>query len=186
MHGRKLAPAGYAGLVERRWGGAQNPKNMSLGEVGCCLSHRKVWSMMVEQDIDVAMVLEDDASTFDPHFLRILQHLLQHTPSDWGILLLGFWLKNGLNGYAVNQYVHRIYDFVLLHCYLITKAAAQALLRLAPIHGPLDTWISQQSSSVPIYRHTYELQPGHVKYLPLHSRLVLQQFDTSEIGEHTN
>ena len=189
-HGAKLSPDAYAGVVERRWdagvpGGPPRPRLMSLGEVGCCLSHRKAWQALVDSGARTAMVLEDDALHFAPGFFDKVRLVVQHVPSDWGILLLGFWLKNGPSGHAVNAHVHRVHDFCLTHAYLITRAAALELLARTPVDAPLDTWLSRQSHDIPIYRHTYELRPTDHVYLPLASRLVVQDFDVSEI-EHSN
>ena len=92
-------------------------------------------------------------------FFDKVRLVAQHVPSDWGILLLGFWLKNGPSGHAVNAHVHRVHDFCLTHAYLITRAAALELLARTPVDAPLDTWLSRQSYDIPIYRHTYELGP---------------------------
>ena len=35
-------------------------RSLSPGEIGCYLSHRGVWQLMVDQNIDAAIVLEDD------------------------------------------------------------------------------------------------------------------------------
>ena len=182
-------------MVERN----RRSRSLSPGEIGCILSHRKAWQAIVDSGVETAMVLEDDASKFAPDFVEKVALILKHTPSDWGILLIGFWLKNHASGandndYAVNQYVHRVFDFMLTDCYLITRATAQALLRSTPVDGPLDSWISRQSRSIPIYRHTFELGPPHESFTPRkkrygyinhHGRLV-RQVGISEIGQHTN
>jgi len=36
------------------------PFTLSRGEIACFLSHRRVWSRMVEQDIATALIMEDD------------------------------------------------------------------------------------------------------------------------------
>ena len=184
-HGVKLQPGAYAGVVERRWdagvpGGPPQPRLMSLGEVGCCLSHRKAWQALVDSGARAAMVLEDDALHFAPGFFDKVRLVAQHVPSDWGILLLGFWLKNGPSGHAVNAHVHRVHDFCLTHAYLITRAAALELLARTPVDAPLDTWLSRQSYDIPIYRHTYELRPTDHVNLPLASRLEVQDYDESD------
>ena len=33
---------------------------LTLGEIGCYLSHRKVWQKIVDEHLDFALVLEDD------------------------------------------------------------------------------------------------------------------------------
>ena len=133
IHGKALAPEEYAGVVER------NRRSMPLspGEVGCILGHRKAWQAIVDSGVETAMVLEDDASAFASDFVQKVALILQHTPSDWGILLIGFWLRNHASGatdndVAVNAYVQRVFDFVLMDCYLVTRATAQALLRSRP------------------------------------------------------
>ncbi|MDN4503023.1 glycosyltransferase family 25 protein [Alteromonadaceae bacterium BrNp21-10] len=37
-------------------------KNLNSGEIGCYLSHRKVWQKIVDEKLDFAIVLEDDFS----------------------------------------------------------------------------------------------------------------------------
>ncbi|SEK68753.1 glycosyl transferase, family 25 [Colwellia chukchiensis] len=34
--------------------------NLSLGEIGCYMSHRKIWQLMLDEGIEFAVVLEDD------------------------------------------------------------------------------------------------------------------------------
>ena len=195
VHGKALAPEEYAGVVER----TRRSRPLSPGEVGCILGHRKAWQAVVDSGVETAMVLEDDASAFSSDFVEKVALILKHTPSDWGILLLGFWLQNHARGandddYAVNDIIYRVFDFVLTDCYLITRATAQALLRSTPVDSPLDSWISRQSQSIPIYRHTFELGPPHESFTPRkkrygylnhHGRLV-RQVGISEIGLHTN
>ena len=195
VHGKALAPEENAGVVERD----RRSRSLSPREIGCILGHRKAWQAIVDSGVETAMVLEDDASKFAPDFVEKVALILKHTPADWGILLLGFWLRNHAKGandndVAVNAYVQRTFDFMLTDCYLITRATAQALLRSTPVDAPLDSWISRQSRSIPIYRHTFELGPPHESFTPRkkrygytnhHGRLV-RQVGISEIGQHTN
>ena len=50
-------------------------RELKLGEVGCALSHWAVWSRIVEQDLDVALVLEDDA-VLAPSTVEVLEQEL--------------------------------------------------------------------------------------------------------------
>lgn len=47
---------------------------LTAGEVGCYLSHLKVWQMIVDRNLPVALVLEDDVQLSEdtPHVLRVL------------------------------------------------------------------------------------------------------------------
>lgn len=38
----------------------QNHSELTLGEIGCYISHRKVWQKIVDEHLDFALVLEDD------------------------------------------------------------------------------------------------------------------------------
>jgi len=40
-------------------------KEMSVGEVGCYLSHRKAWEKIVDENLDFAVLIEDDAKLQD-------------------------------------------------------------------------------------------------------------------------
>lgn len=45
---------------------------ISPGEIGCALSHRRVWQQIVEQDINYALILEDDV-TIDKRLIELLK-----------------------------------------------------------------------------------------------------------------
>lgn len=45
---------------------------ISSGEIGCALSHRRVWHSIVEQDINYALILEDDV-TIDKRLIELLK-----------------------------------------------------------------------------------------------------------------
>lgn len=46
------------------------PFALSLGEIGCFMSHRRAWQRIVDEDLDGALIIEDDvaidAATFTP------------------------------------------------------------------------------------------------------------------------
>lgn len=49
-------------------------RSLSPGEIGCYLSHRGVWQMMVEQNIELAIVLEDDIEV-DPRLPQAMTQI---------------------------------------------------------------------------------------------------------------
>lgn len=58
-------------------------RNLTVGEIGCYLSHRKVFTMMVEQGIEKSLILEDD--------IVIKQHLqecidIAQQSSGWDVI----------------------------------------------------------------------------------------------------
>ena len=127
---------------------------MDKGELGCIMSHRNLWEKIVRDRIPSTLILEDDAINMEKNFIKKISEIKHHLPSDWDILLLGFWLHMGDNGYKVNSHIHRVGNFCLLHSYLVSYQGAEKLLKLGTIDMPLDTWVSNKSDSLNIYRHT--------------------------------
>lgn len=64
--------------------------DMSLGAIGCALSHRRLYEDMVAQGWDRMVVLEDDvvlrAST-----IALLPDALRELPPTWELCYLGYW-----------------------------------------------------------------------------------------------
>ena len=50
---------------------------LSAGEIGCYLSHRKIWQIMVDKGLSMALVLEDDAELAPelPEVLAVIENL---------------------------------------------------------------------------------------------------------------
>ena len=61
---------------------------MSLGEIGCCASHREVWTSIVQNGHETALVLEDDAR-FEWAKLQALVEHWEKLP-DFDFLHLGW------------------------------------------------------------------------------------------------
>ena len=63
-------------------------KTLKPGEIGCYLSHRKLWQNMVDKNIDQMLVLEDDFELkADLH--NVFEFVSSINPSDWDIIKLG-------------------------------------------------------------------------------------------------
>ncbi|MGB2739694.1 MAG: glycosyltransferase family 25 protein [Cognaticolwellia sp.] len=67
-----------ANEIEKVYSSKLNQKNfrynLSLGEIGCYMSHRKIWQKMVEQNIEFAVILEDDL-VVNENFLGLLSQV---------------------------------------------------------------------------------------------------------------
>ena len=130
-----------------------NRQRMTLGSLGCLLSHIKFYEMMIENNIPAACVLEDDAE-LSPSFSEILSSkILQEVP--WGTLLLGhysmyrksfnkgaeavYWKKKICPGYHIARAAE--FPFTTLG-YLVKLPTAKKLRELAyPIRMPAD-WVT--------------------------------------------
>ncbi|MBT0879088.1 glycosyltransferase family 25 protein [Campylobacter sp. 2018MI01] len=62
-------------------------RTLSLGEIGCAMSHRLCYQKIIEQNLEDAIILEDDA-VFDENLLEFLKYKNEF-PKDLELLLLG-------------------------------------------------------------------------------------------------
>lgn len=136
--------------------GKTNYIKMTPGEIGVSLSHYYIWKKMVDEDIEKAIILEDDSSDIDPYFEEKFHNIMKSMPCDWDIVLISFWLHKGDNGKQVNGDVSRVKDFVFMNAYVINTRGAKKLCDKSPIDMPLDSWVSKMSKDVVIYRHHHQ------------------------------
>lgn len=131
---------------------------MSLSEVGCALSHRKIYRHMIDHKIPIAVVFEDDIDLID-NFNEVLSELLDY-PSDWGLLLLGSHIANSHStdvktNVWKRQKVSKNYTVAIpaemafgTYGYIVTLEAAKSLLELtAVIDKPIDNFTGNYNIS---------------------------------------
>lgn len=124
-------------------------------EVGCSLSHFKIYKQMLEDNIPIACILEDD-NEYLPTFREILSEL-NSRDTDWDILYLGH--RSGdtpkeaktVNKERLNQLNAFVADALELphgtHGYIISKKAAGILLENAfPLNVPFDLFLGNSNS----------------------------------------
>jgi len=62
-------------------------RELSKGEIGCALSHKNVYKKMIDENIEMALILEDDVD-FDNKLVKSLREI-NKLPYDWEVILLG-------------------------------------------------------------------------------------------------
>jgi GR25 family glycosyltransferase involved in LPS biosynthesis len=67
VDGRTLTAAEIESVYRPRLQKPYYPFAMSMGEIACFLSHRKVWAAIVAQGVDAGLIFEDDVE-IDDHF----------------------------------------------------------------------------------------------------------------------
>lgn len=60
VNGRNLNAQQIAQHYDEKHNPVRYHKPLTVGEVGCYLSHRKVWQRIIDEQLDYAIVLEDD------------------------------------------------------------------------------------------------------------------------------
>lgn len=112
---------------------------LTPGAVGCYLSHYGIWKKMLDEEIDVALIIEDDLVLL-PDFDSKLKYYLKNAPSDWDIICLGW---NSIGKTKNLGDFKKLNQFYLLHCYLINlKAVKKMMPYLFPIKLQIDWVIS--------------------------------------------
>lgn len=119
----------------------QIKRSMAKTEIGCVLSHLSIYKNIIENDIEYALILEDDA---------VLSNTTKNFPdlltNDMDILLLGhqvggvelLYPQFNISSYSVTNIDHVTYG---AYGYVITKSGASKMLQLfSKIQYPIDCW----------------------------------------------
>jgi GR25 family glycosyltransferase involved in LPS biosynthesis len=120
----------------------------SVGEIGCYLSHTKIWQEIVDNNYENCIIFEDDVIP-ETDYDTILKNI-DSIPEDYDIAYLGWW-----NRYST-KYNNKNKDWLFsndsdlkkqnvlgLYSYIISNKGAKKLLSKAfPIDVQLDTYVS--------------------------------------------
>lgn len=119
-------------------------RELTPGEIGCALTHIRLWKLMIEEGISEVLVLEDDV-----HIGIVLIEVLKHRerlPQDYQHINFSTNARQVPFGkflndiYRASKHAERPY---LTSAYLITKTGAQKLLDLvSPLYMPIDNFIT--------------------------------------------
>ncbi|KAF4522607.1 hypothetical protein B566_EDAN003588 [Ephemera danica] len=120
---------------------------LTMGEVGCFLSHYNIWKDVVSRGLRQVMVLEDDIR-FEPFFRSKLVSLLnelQHLDIDWDLVYLGRKRLKDEDEPPVSgsrQLVWAGYSYWTLG-YLLKQSGARKLLDAEPLSKlvPVDEFL---------------------------------------------
>ena len=124
------------------WNIRYTGRNLSLGEIGCALSHIRVYQKIMEDKIPIALILEDDA-WLTPSIVHVLNALEKKISPDTATV---YGLSEGEKGshsgiLCSPYYLERCKNIFCSHAYIITgKAAAVLSQELLPIKHPADCW----------------------------------------------
>ena len=145
VKGKALDPAYVKTVYDESQTIKVQGKPLSLGEIGCALSHLGIYRQMLDTDQSVSLVLEDDA-LLHQDLAQMLQPLAERMAAETGpaIYLLTHLIRyQGRQAGAVapGYTLHPVVDACCAHGYLINKSAAQEMLALFnPITYPIDAW----------------------------------------------
>lgn len=128
----------------------RNPRWLNEGAIGCALSHYFVYRKIVDDDIERAIVVEDDMVLTD-RFLKILQFLETRDLHE-EIIMLYYRAFNKVTFSSqgeeiIDKAIRILRPFSLddipmtTGCYYITKPACEKLIKIIlPIRVTADSW----------------------------------------------
>lgn len=131
-------------MTESRTGHEQ----LTVGAVGCYLSHMAAWETLLASGKPYGLVFEDDAEV-GKHALRRALSSLEQLPDDWDVLLLGTACLSRcprVRGKPFKTVTH----FVRFHAYAISRKACAFLTSkeagMLPMSMQVDWKISELAS----------------------------------------
>lgn len=104
----------------------KDTKGLKSGAAGCCLSHKKIYQMILEnKNIKKALILEDDIE-FHPKFKSLFNEYYNYVPKDWQLLFFGG--SHNLPPKIINKYVHKLKKTFTTHCYALKSSSLNYLM----------------------------------------------------------
>lgn len=120
-------------------------RSLTVGEVGCALSHLGVYRAMLEQDLPYALILEDDAK-LGVDVPAVLDALMQQVSPDEPVVTLlthidRYHKRSAKPLDAGHDMVKLANNQWLAHGYFVTRAAAKRMVeQLYPVWLAADYW----------------------------------------------
>lgn len=129
------------------------------GMIGCAISHIKLWEYILSNDLDYAIVFEDDI-VLTINFDEYLGKALINVPEDFDILYLGGFGGNNDSNFTyrtfclskkecpsyknINEYISKPSVVTGLHGYIISKKGAEVLLKMTKgkVNDHIDVYIN--------------------------------------------
>lgn len=112
--------------------------------VGVAMSHMQCWQAILDNDLEMALILEDDAVLL-PNFQKRMEAAVQNVPKDFHILLLGCFtcgqgIQKAFGAPALPQQdIVAIKYFAGTHAYVMSRAGAQfATQHIRKVHYHID------------------------------------------------
>lgn len=127
---------------------------MKGGEIGCSLSHRKCYEEMLKNDVDMAMVLEDDAVFKSDANLKELipalkKALLVKKPVV--ILLTGsYWFTGECNVLGSYARLASVFEAMGTVAYMLNQAAAKRMFAAGKEYLA-DDWYNWKRNGIKVY-----------------------------------
>lgn len=110
------------------------PREITVGEVGCFLSHRKCWQLFLESEADWALVMEDDI-----YFTRQAKIFVESTD----------WMPSGVDVCQICSYKPESEEYFVEEDSLVLGGGFSLIKARSPIsYGTQAYWINRKAARV--------------------------------------
>lgn len=141
VYGKDLGEKYVETINSQQWVKERYKRALTYGEIGCSLSHLKIYKDMLDKDIPWAIIFEDDISVKSPFYDVLLNNIDKFNPND--LYILGAQEGLACNDYVIlsNKNSINLNDFIKFNktidseryiyrtaAYLISKKVAENIL----------------------------------------------------------
>ena len=118
---------------------------MTKQEIAVTLSHIEVWKKMMQENIEYALILEDDVYFTNKFSTNIDKIWDEISKSKFDILFLSFDYVKGISKRErkCKEFIHKPHVGIWQASgYVLSKKGVQKLLKELPVYGPVDLWLN--------------------------------------------
>lgn len=115
-------------LNKQKWA-RKAARRLKRGQIGCYDSHVRVWKHMVNNNIEHALICEDDATITGREAATMRSSLEELKNTHWDIAFMSWFRPYGRQPAAHSKTFKKQWTFCQLFAYIMTKRAAQKILR---------------------------------------------------------
>lgn len=139
---------------------------LNNGQRGCAQSHLEIWEHIIKNDIEYALILEDDACFDNAMFEKLEQFWTDINDNEWDALFLnGSEPMNTLNKWEI------IYEQYLTAGYIVSK---RGCIKLVNMYSGCLYGADWMTTRLQLYNHSY-------CYFPW---LIIQEGNETTIGSN--
>lgn len=139
---------------------------LSPGEVGCIMSHVDVWHRVAAMSPSIggistmACVFEDDVR-LTSNFSQKLETDLDELPADTDMLYLTYLDMDPEHDLMTSEHLFVPHALFVTQAYCLTPQGAKHLLKLLPVEGTLDVWLTKKFPELNVFGASPRLVAQH-------------------------
>lgn len=128
VYGKKLTQEETTKQFDTNTAFKRYGRDLNAGEIGCTLSHFKIYNALTKSEEPYALVFEDDITVIRD--FSIIEQMATHLPNNepWVLFLSAdYWFLNRKIVYKEFS-IAKVYDAVGTYAYVINQAGAELIL----------------------------------------------------------